>query len=274
MKLQTFESNRLIILESLNDEKTGKKLAEELDAYDEVVIPVEYYDIPNKSTFYGVFGKIMKQSGPDNKPIIHLEIHGHQNNMGLVLKSGEFVLWQYLYILCKELNLKTKNNLFLTLATCRGAHLMGQIKPYDRCPWGFILSSFKNLWSDTIFKDFLNFYSILFKDKNVEIAYRNMAKNNPDASYEIIDSYETFNRCENYFLKELENEVNEKIKGKIMLEATLRTSSFEQAREKLNIDYNTKILTEEDMIDYFSKNYIYATRQMVEDFKRFFFFWE
>lgn len=273
MEEKAFEFTNLIVLESLrNDEdKTGKLLAENLEG--KFPIKIDYYDIRNKTEFYDLLENTVNKSGDNFKPILHLEIHGSSTNMGLALNSNELIHWRYLYTLCKEINFNTGNNLFLTLAVCRGAHLMREIKPYDRCPWSLILGSFKDLCNDDILMDFTTFYENLI-GSNINIALEKLNAINPNANYEIVDSEETFRRSKYYFDSELKKEKDEKVKGKLLLQAIKRTSSFEEIREYLNVNYGTKILTEVDLIDYFSRNYVYATENMVNDFRRFFYFWK
>jgi len=276
MDNKIYKFTDIIILESLKDkeESTGKKLEVFLKNKFEGKIQITYYDINTKEELYNLFEKMINKSSNGFFPIIHFEIHGHISNMGFILKSNELVNWQYLYIYCKELNFNLNNNLFLTLASCRGAHLMRKVQPFDRCPWGFILGSFKDLWSDEIFRDFSKFYKILLDKKDIELAYQALCKINPNADFEIIDSEQTFLKISKYFEERLKLEKVEKTQGKIMLDAFLRSSTFEKTKQLLNINFNTKILTPEDMINYFSENYILATKSMTSDFKRFFYFWK
>lgn len=275
MGIETFEFTDIIIIESLkeHEEKTGKKLENFLkDRFGEI-INVIYHDVNTKREFYDLFEEIINKTSNGFLPIIHLEIHGHRSNMGLLLKSNELINWQYLYIYCKELNFNLKNNLFLTLAVCRGAHLIKRVVPYDRCPWAFIIGSFKDLWVDKLFNDFSTFYSTLLEKKDIDLAYQELIKINPDADFEIIDSVRTFSIIRNYFQQVIEKEKVEKTQGKIMLKSFLRGSSFEKAKEFLNINYNTKILAKDDIVDYFSSNYILSTENLEDDFERFFYFW-
>lgn len=274
-KQTVFNITNLVIIESLADKvKTGKQLHEKLEKKFHQIFQIEYFDISDKKSLYDLFETLVNKTNSDYHPVLHFEIHGHQSNLGLVLKSGEFISWFSLYYYCKDLNFNSGNNLFLTLATCRGAHIIGVTKPYDKCPWAFIMGSYKDLYNDSILTDFSTFYETLIDIKNIDHALAELTKINANAKYEIIDSMTTFENCKNYFVKEIEDEINTQKKGHMLLEAIERTSSFESAKLKLNIDYDAKIITKEDLIKYFSKNYLFATKSMVSDFRRFFCFWE
>lgn len=95
-------------------------------------------------------------------PIIHVEAHGDEN--GLTLRSGEQVSWEDLIEILCLINHGCGNNLLLTLAVCKGAHLTkiivqtitgrapfwALIGPRDKVKAGHISKAFNEFYSDLL----------------------------------------------------------------------------------------------------------------------------
>lgn len=277
MNKEHLEFTDLIIIESLKEteKQSGKILFETLRNDENLSIKLKHKNVETKKEFYDYFEQLINETKEGFNPIIHFEIHGHPHKVGMQLKSGEIILWDYLYVLFKELNFNAKNNLIITLAVCQGAHLMSKIRPNDRCPWKLIIGTFKNIWTDDVIKDFTTFYKVLLETKNLNYALKALQDSNINVDYEGIDSEETFEHARNYFQKNINNPKAALKKGLMMLQAIQNTSSFESATQSINInDVTAKILSEDDLINYFANQYKFCTENLIQDFDRFFFFWK
>lgn len=134
---------KIHVIESLphNEMRTGKDLNDDCLYYNSFKlsgVKHEYTRVETQTEFLNSIGRIrndMVQN--DESPIIHLELHGNEN--GLLLANGKFIEWSALKKAFQEINLLCKNNLFLTLAVCRGAYLIDIIDMFDTAPyWGFL----------------------------------------------------------------------------------------------------------------------------------------
>jgi len=94
-------------------------------------------------------------------PIIHLEAHGDEN--GLALRSGEQVKWEDLIENLCVINRGCGNNLLLTLAVCKGVHLMKIIVQTitGRTPFWAIIGPTDTVKAGDISKAFNEFYGEL-----------------------------------------------------------------------------------------------------------------
>src|SRR3569833_2144336 len=77
-------------------------------------------------------------------PFLHLEIHGRKE--GLVLASGELVSWLELADSLRWINIKTKHNLLISMATCHGAFLFSAVLPSHTAPCFAFIGSWEQLY--------------------------------------------------------------------------------------------------------------------------------
>ena len=124
MAASKFSFNTICIIQSLgeNDRKTGKMLYGNL----KLDLDVELYnlklhlmgvEVNTKEEFFSRLNQIKEETIQGMRPLIHMEIHGHDNKKGLVLASGEFISWEDLIPHLTVINYLSKNN-FLLLFKC------------------------------------------------------------------------------------------------------------------------------------------------------------
>lgn len=162
--------NRIAIIQSLPEDQlqTGKMLYEDIDtinnAYD-LRLDLKFYKIKSKEDFLNLLLNLIqdvKESGLI--PILHIEVHG--NKKGFELSSGDFVTWKDLKKSLIELNIATRNNLFIVLAACYGAYLMEILLPTDRSPcWGLVGPK-DETYGDVLLKSLRAFYTELLMTGN------------------------------------------------------------------------------------------------------------
>lgn len=170
--MKTTYFNRIAIIQSLAKDElhTGTRLCEDIDIRNiaqNIGLDVGLYNIKTKKELLDLLLRLTTEARElDLFPILHIEIHGSSDKKGLILSSGEFVSWQDLKISLIELNIATKNNLFILLATCYGAYLAEIILPTDRSPcWGMV-GPIGQISTDLLFKSFSSFYAELLATGN------------------------------------------------------------------------------------------------------------
>ncbi len=67
-----------------------------------------------------------------NGILIHLETHGSSNLDGLILADGSLIKWKELDDIFRDINIITKNNLFISMANCYGRYLFNGADPYKK----------------------------------------------------------------------------------------------------------------------------------------------
>ncbi|WP_233897209.1 hypothetical protein [Tenacibaculum piscium] len=245
--MKNFKFNKIQVIESLpNNEKSGTDLFNDIiSRKKDFFYPKLKTELSNPSTkkeFIECLNKI-KNNLIENGicPIIHFEIHGSNDKKGLILSSGEFLSWKELVIYISEINLLTRNNLFITFAVCYGANFLKEIKINEPSPyWGFI-GSFKELTFEDLTIRYEEFYNEFLISLDLTKSISRLHNSNPSipSSYEFINSEMTFNTIyEKYYNEQFSNE---KIKERA-LETAIETG----------IIFNTKN-EEQDYIERFKK---------------------
>jgi hypothetical protein len=149
-KLPAFllEYNGLVVIQSLDDNEpqTGQKL------YDDIISRrcdlrghgKYFYDVQSKQTFFDALNHICQLVVTDDlKPIIHFEMHGLVE--GIQLKNGDRVYWKDFVQQCRLINVVTKNQLIITLATCWGSEIARMIDITLPAPIGDISGQKKKI---------------------------------------------------------------------------------------------------------------------------------
>jgi hypothetical protein len=178
-----FHFNTIYIIESLsdNEKQTGeilyndiiKRSSERTGLHHTKLLKLE-----TKEAFFKSFETINEYTLKGFHPFIHFEVHGSERKNGLVLKSGEIVLWKELADLTRQINVITKNNLVITLATCYGAYFLTEIKALDGAPFCGCVSTTGLLYEDEIITRFTIFFETLFDQTNFDLAVERLNTTN------------------------------------------------------------------------------------------------
>lgn len=198
--------NGVAVLQSLTsgEPKTGKMLYDDIIArYCELKGHGKYFfEINSKDQFTAVFDQILwLVLNDDLFPILHFEIHGSVS--GFMLNNGEEITWKEFENYCRLVNVKTKNQLIITLATCFGSSIWKMIDVSKPAPyWGF-LGPKESIFNQDLLEDFSEFYECLLTANNWnEALYRIVANKNRNKYIYL--------HCKGIFEYYLENE----LKGK------------------------------------------------------------
>ena len=161
-----------------------------------------YYEVSGKLGFLRSIRKIWKECETKSIfPIIHIEIHGNRD--GLVLSSGEEILWSEFVPLCNGINRASNNNLLLVMAVCDGYQAIRKSSSIrDTCPFCTFIGPTSTVNSGEILKDFLKFYELLFQSGDIDQAY-----------HQLTDGYGIY-KCERVFLDCLVRYISEQCRGK------------------------------------------------------------
>lgn len=237
--------NKIYVIESLfpDDEKSGEILHNDIirRKIEQTGSGIEHelIFVSNKLDFFKAFDHIRQEVIYRLiDPIIHFEIHGCKE--GFVLNSDELVDWYDFQIRLLELNMLTKNNLFLSLATCYGGHIHKVISPRMWTPfWGFV-GPLDEVYVDQVMAGFQDFYDELLTSLNFNTATQRLNQSNPNlpTAFYFFNTEYIFNRAyANYEQKYLTDEV-----VAMRLEAGLKEARQYKEVEHLTDDQMKKIL--------------------------------
>lgn len=114
--------------------------------------------------------------------ILHLEMHGADDKSGVVLNSGELMTWQELGDALRKINIATRNNLMVTMATCYGGYLLQTIRPSQPAPMYFMLGSMREESEADLLEAYTVFYETLFDTFRIGEAYAKMRRQCGDST--------------------------------------------------------------------------------------------
>src|SRR5690554_9714 len=125
--------NGIMIIQSLKDDEsqTGEWLYNDIVRRlcdREKMIP-GFVNIETKNEFIeGLYETLFEHHQKYGvRPFLHFEIHGDEE--GLLLRKGERVTWSEFGAFTRKINRFLNNELFISLATCKGAHCLKGIDP-------------------------------------------------------------------------------------------------------------------------------------------------
>ncbi len=190
----------IIVIQSLFDEdkKSGKELYDDiisrmidLKQEENIKMSHEYFDTPTKESFIEILRYIeAKAQYIPGGVLIHLEIHGSEKVDGLVLSDRKLIKWKELIALFRDINIKTRNQLYITMATCFGRQLYEGVDPNEKCPYSGYISASKKVKTQEVIENFSELFIKLIEDGNLIKSYLDVSTDDSNFFYK--DSKETF----------------------------------------------------------------------------------
>lgn len=178
--------NGIIVIQSLPDDEkqTGKLLYDDIIARrcDLTGHGRYFYNPSSKNDLIEVLNIICNNVLHDDLlPILHFEMHGSEHGLGL--KNGDHVFWKELQKYCRVINIKTKNQLIITLATCWGSSIWEMIDIGVPAPyWGYI-GPREKIGVGDLMLDFGEFYDCLLTEQSLDKALERLVENGNRQKY-------------------------------------------------------------------------------------------
>lgn len=201
--------NRIFILQSLpsDERRTGDEIELKIKylSYRGAPISVELSDIFTPDDLFQTLDKIKGLVSTGILPFIHFEIHG--SKQGLVLSNNELVEWHKLKGILLDLNKKTKNNLFISLATCHGGHLLKIYKPWEPCPFYGYIGPTEEVYNLDLEASFSSFFETLLTENNFARAIEQLqlTVDGNSSKYAFLNCYGYFDRLIKLYKEENNN---------------------------------------------------------------------
>jgi len=152
----------------------------------------------------------------ENGLVIHLEMHGDENLSGLVLSNGQLITWLELVDLFRKINLDTRNNLYVTMATCNGRYMYTAVDPNLKSPYAAYISASMKVPNDQIAEVFFALFDNVLDNANLLTSYLSLQEQSADFYYK--DSKTTFEEGFKDTLDKLYGDEN--LKAEILADAS------------------------------------------------------
>ena len=236
--------NKISIVESLrpNEKKTGQLLVQDLEmleVFHEKGISIEYVLISSKQELIDHIQSLVTDANNSGIfPVLQIDAHGSNDKKSLVLSSGEVVSWLDLGSIFRPLNIATKCNVLIVMATCFGAYINSTISLFDRAPFWGVIGAELEIYPDQMLSNLTGFYTKLYNSVNPEELLTSL-KSSPSELKFITSEWFFVNAYKSYILEECnENMLNVRAKG-------VMTKFSEQGKKPLNIEEIKKRLKPE-----------------------------
>jgi len=244
----------IIIIESLHGErKTGLELYEDCIrrkiTYQNKDFTHSYHAVNTKDELLEIINYIIYNSPHMHGGVlIHLEMHGDENKKGLILSDQSLVTWVELIEKFRDINIITKDNLFITMATCFGRYLYLGVDPYKKSPFSGYISASIAVYPDEIVEKFFILFENLIDKGNLVKAYLDMEKTESNFYYK--DRKRAFDEAFQSVLEKLHGNMD--LKQKILAEA--EEKMFTETGVKLT-DPEKEIIFNKALNDIAKKSY-------------------
>ncbi len=201
--MASYNSNKIYLIESL--EGQDKQMASDLFNYtikpniDKAIEEAEYIEVKNKDEFLQALNRILDDVKNNGKfPYIHIEAHGDEKGIGLIDDDG--IDWPDFTEIIKEINIASRNNLFISMAACYGGYIVSTAATelyhnYDpRAPFFGFVGPTETIYPSELESGFKGWFRELLQNRNTKAALLALNKESQyDANFE-------FNNCEGLFL--------------------------------------------------------------------------
>jgi hypothetical protein len=199
--------NKIIIVQSLKEFKTGDRLQDDLNMLvlqTEGLVTSELKNVRNRDDIIGLLIEIEEDVKVGKySPVIHFEMHGSNDRSGLLLGTSEHISWRELRDLLARINVQCCSNLIVCLSACYGGWFASSVELDSRAPCWALVGPKDVMQPDDLLSDYTRFYVELLKSKNgiTAIKVLNNDKSNDEAPYFFITAEMFFKIAWENYLK-------------------------------------------------------------------------
>lgn len=151
------------IIESLpsGESQTGLKL------YQDVLMPIQaadeslfynYYRADDYQSFDTTIKTIIGKHKENEMLALHVETHGCED--GVILASGELILWKDFLAYCRAINVELYGLLIVSTAMCYSLSLMAAVDPSLRAPFKAIVITRRDVKVDEIERGYSAYFGV------------------------------------------------------------------------------------------------------------------
>ncbi len=162
-------------IRSLSEEEcsSADSVADDLELYlKNKNISFYLHDIKTSKGLSEALNQILARAKCGDRPIIHFDSHGKENDGIQIAATGQLVPWDEIDIALGRINVETKNNLCVVSFACYSFDLIRPISITEPTPFYLLLAPEKKLTNGDIADHTMPFYRHIFEDKDILEAYK------------------------------------------------------------------------------------------------------
>lgn len=182
--------NSIYVIQSLgeDDRKTGTELCRYLKPLTDTLgcVNLSLIDISNREGWNQAVSHIKRHTESGERPIIHIEMHGHSNRSGLVTNGGDVLIWEDILKDLSMINYASGCNLMATFAVCFGLNIYKHVSLRRAMPFCYTIGSMGKMYEPHIEICFQEFYGSLLRYMDIDRAYEALKHENPGMPQEYI----------------------------------------------------------------------------------------
>ncbi|MFC6301829.1 hypothetical protein GNF76_25545 [Pseudomonas sp. CCM 7893] len=174
--VSSFSNNVLVILDGLgdDDQQNGRWLEESVNDLSNKLHRPGYctrfrvYDAKELHATLKLIETDCKTG--TTKPVLHFECHGDLEKGLFLARSGEYVGWQTLLRLISGINIASRNNTGLVLASCNGFEITKLVRINEPCSFHFALGPDTSVTAGELKEEMTAFYRMIMATNNLNAA--------------------------------------------------------------------------------------------------------
>ena len=181
--MSKFFFNKLFIIESLtdNDRKTGEELEARMNTWaakNNVPVQAVLFKVNTMDEWEAVWNGIYTSiKDCANIPIIHLVLHGNETHIGIKQGKEGLIPLPELFEKIRKANELSRNNIFLSMAVCKGLNVIRSLSISHHMPFCGILASEEKLYNGEALDNYTIFYQEFFKTLSLDSAEKALRTN-------------------------------------------------------------------------------------------------
>ena len=170
--------SKIIVIQSIpgDERQTGSELHDDIisrRAWLDPNVITEVIDIFSRKEFLILIERIkIETRNKESLPFIHFETHGNKD--GLILKSGEQILFNELIPLIRDINHFANNNLFISVGACWGGMIQFSTKITEPCPFRGFIGPMESIYPEDLIISFTAFFDELLVSNDFDKAIKRL----------------------------------------------------------------------------------------------------
>lgn len=170
--------NRIILIQSIpqDERQTGTEIHNDYlvrHSWIDANLEVELVQIETREEFINILERIVGDTFARRYlPYIHFEFHGAEES--IVLSTGNKVKYSEFISLIRQININTKNNLFISISACWGGRIQFETDISEPCPFRGFIGPMDQIYPEDLIVSFSSYFDELLRTNDFDAAIKRL----------------------------------------------------------------------------------------------------